>query len=130
MDELIIANPKGAEAVYVADIDRLAERRRACFITQGDGQAMAYAEKYREAVEYKTEGEGEYPHLEAEAAALGAEVSTLAEEIIAMRRAWVKASSSVEAARAKAKAAIRSRSTSQGWQEALDVFVSELPPPP
>lgn len=130
MDELIIANTKGAVQVYVDDVDRLAEERRACFITRGDGQAMAYVEKYQEAVEYQTGAEGEYPHLEAEAAALGVEVSTLAGEIIAMRRAWVKVSSVVEAARAKAKAAIRSRSTSQGWQEALDVFVSELPPPP
>lgn len=130
MDELIIANPDGAQEVYILDVDRIAEHHRGQFITEGAGQAMTYLTKYQEAIDYKAGREGSFYHLKEEAAARELTLDDLVDEVILMRATWEKASAAIEGARARAKRRIRSSDSPQEWRQAIIDLETELPAPP
>ena len=130
MDDLIIANPEGAQAVYVADVDRLAEKHRCEFITIGSGQALAYESKYKEAVNFQAGSRGDYPHLTQESNARGITMEAMASEVITRHDRWQEASAAIEAARAKAKKKIRTSSDLAEWRQAVLDFAQSLPSAP
>ncbi|MCM2973792.1 hypothetical protein [Larsenimonas suaedae] len=127
MDALIIADMDGAQAQYILEVDQLAERHRLLFVTDGSGQALAYQEKYAEAVEYNAGHDGPFPHLNAEAEARELSVEALVSEVVAMRTAWRSVSAQIEAARARAKKRIRSTQDTEDWTLAVQAFKTELP---
>lgn len=94
-----------ARAFYLAEADRKAEAERSRYITPGNGQAMTYEDKHREAVA------GDGPLLRAEAEALEMTVAEVAASVLAARAQWEQAGARIEAARLKAKKQIRQAQT-------------------
>ncbi len=87
------------------EIDVVAGGVRQKYITSIQGQDAVYLMKYDEAVAYKDAGypviggADEYPHLTAEAVALGQTEQQVADTVIATREAWVMLSAAIEGER-------------------------------
>ena len=94
-----------AKAFYLGEADRKAEAERSRYITPGNGQAMTYEAKHREALE------GDGPLLRAEADALEMTVAEVAASVLAARAQWEEAGAQIEAARLKAKKQLRQAQT-------------------
>jgi hypothetical protein len=109
-----------AEAHYLREVDRIAEAERAKHITSGQGQAMIYDAKHREALS------GDGPLLRAESGALDATVAEVAASVLAARARWEQAVAKIEAVRLKAKAAIREASTAADMRRIVTAFTKEL----
>lgn len=95
------------QAYYLERADQAAEVARLKLITSGNGQAMTYEAKHREALA------GGGPFLKAEAQALGITEQQVAESVLAARAEWERVGIWIEAERLKAKQAIRA-ATSAG----------------
>ena len=91
-------------------IDEAAETVRLAYITPGDGQAMVYARKEQEARRYFDTGEVG-PHIAAEAIRLGVSEGDVAALFLGMAEAWATASTAIEDARLRGKAAIDAAAT-------------------
>lgn len=97
-----------------ASIDAEAERIRQKHLTPGEGQAMTYLVKEREAVAFLADqntNPASLPHLVAESAALGMTVSELAQTVIATAAIWHITSAHIEATRRKAKSDVDAAET-------------------
>ena len=94
-----------ARAFYLGKADRKAEAERSRYITPGNGQAMTYEAKHREALV------GDGPLLRAEAEALEMTVAEVAASVLAARAQWEQVGAQIEAARLKAKKQIRQTQT-------------------
>lgn len=92
-------------AHYLATVDTEAERLRMQHVTPGNGQAMTYEAKHREALA------GGGPMIAAEAEALGATEQEVIDSALAARERWELAGAKIEAARIKAKRDIRAATT-------------------
>lgn len=93
------------KAHYLATVDAEAERLRMQHITPGQGQAMTYEEKHRQALD------GGGPMITAEAEALGVTEQEVIDSVLAGRGRWDLAGAKIEAARIKAKRDIRAATT-------------------
>lgn len=111
-------------------VDRAAEATRLRYITPGTGQAMAYQEKYDEAVALILDpsiAETEAPHIFAEVGVTGATAEEVASIVIGMRTVWRGISADIERRRLATKAEINQAqspaeidSILSTWSEAHD----------
>lgn len=92
-------------AHYLGTVDNEAERLRMQYLTPGNGQAMTYEEKHRQALA------GGGPMITAEAEALEVTEQEVIDSVIAARALWEQVGSQIEAARLKAKRDIRAAGT-------------------
>jgi hypothetical protein len=100
----------GLKTALKRQIDEAAETVRLAYITPGDGQAMVYARKEQEARRYfDTEEVG--PHIAAEAIRLGISEEDVATLFLTMAEAWATASTAIEDARLRGKAAVDAAAT-------------------
>lgn len=90
---------------YLERADETAEKARRRYITPGSGQSMSYEAKLDEARRHP-DGDS-FPWLEAEAEARDISVEDMADLVLKRRDEWEKAGANIEAAKARAKAAIR-----------------------
>ena len=106
---LTAAELTAAKASLLSSIDRVAEEKRAQYITPGAGQAMAYIEKARQAADYLAASNpvsDDYPLLVAEVGITGDTVSDVATTIDAAYRQWIVIGGKIEATRLAGKKAI------------------------
>lgn len=118
-------------AQMAAKVDAEAEAARLRFITPGSGQAMEYQATEAEAEAYLAASAAPggipvgatWPWLEAERVARGGAPTllALAEEIIALRDAWVVAGSQIKTLRRAAKIAIEAATTPTAIRAAANV---------
>lgn len=94
-----------ARSHYLGEVDRLAEAERAKYITTGNGQALTYEEKRRQALD------GGGPMITAEAEALEMTEQRVIDSVLTARAQWEQVGSQIEAKRLKAKKKIRQAST-------------------
>lgn len=94
-----------AERHFLSLVDQEAEAERSRYITPGNGQAMTYEEKHRQALA------GGGPMISAEADALGMTVQEVIDSVLTARAQWEQIGSQIEAARLKAKRDIRAAQT-------------------
>ncbi|MGO1718434.1 MAG: hypothetical protein ACTHZY_14275 [Halomonas sp.] len=90
---------------YLDIVDDAAENARLKHLTPGSGQAITYELKYQEALA------GGGPMISAEAEALGMTVQEVIDSVLVARQQWQVLGAQVEAARLKAKKAIREAQT-------------------
>lgn len=110
------------KAAAHAEIDRQAEAERLKYITPGDGQAMAYLEKERQARGYLTNASAEaFAHIHLEAAARGMSAVQVANEIVAMSDQWRLVSAVIESKRLGAKTAVTASSSKAAIDSAVAV---------
>lgn len=94
-----------ARSHYLGEVDRLAKAERSKYITTGNGQAMTYEEKHRQALN------GGGPMITAEAEALEVTEQEVIDSVLAARAQWEQVGAQIEAARLKAKKDIRAATT-------------------
>lgn len=94
-----------AERHFLSLVDQAAESARLKHLTPGSGQAMTYEVKYQEALA------GGGPMIQAEADALGMTVQEVIDSVLVARQQWQVLGAQIEAARLKAKKAIREAQT-------------------
>lgn len=94
-----------AERHFLVLVDQEAEMARLRHLTPGSGQSMTYEVKYQEALA------GGGPMLAAEAEALGMTVQDVIDSVLMARQQWQVLGAQIEAARLKAKKAIREAET-------------------
>ena len=102
------------KASLIEKIDRDAEIQRLVYITNGAGQAMAYQQKYVEAIlvlSGDSYEETEIPHIVAEAAVSEISVSAQATIVRDAFLLWCQVSAQIEAKRITAKKAIQDATT-------------------
>lgn len=90
---------------YLDIVDQAAENARMQHLTPGSGQSMTYEVKYQEALA------GGGPMISAEAEALGMTVQEVIDSVLVARQQWQVLGAQIEAARLKAKKAIREAQT-------------------
>ncbi|HAO01866.1 MAG TPA: hypothetical protein DCQ42_09070 [Halomonas sp.] len=90
---------------YLDIVDQAAENARMRHLTPGSGQSMTYEVKHQEALA------GGGPMISAEAEALGMTVQEVIDSVLAARQQWQVLGAQIEAARLKAKKAIREAQT-------------------
>lgn len=90
---------------YLDIVDDAAENARLKHLTPGSGQAMTYELKYQEALA------GGGPMISAEVEALGMTVQEVIDSVLVARQQWQVLGAQIEAARSKAKKAIREAQT-------------------
>lgn len=90
---------------YLDIVDQAAENARMRHLTPGSGQSMTYEVKYREALA------GGGTMISAEADALGMTVQEVVDSVLVARQQWQVLGAQIEAARLKAKKAIREAQT-------------------
>lgn len=112
-----------AKAAAIARVNAEAGAFRASIATDIPFQSEVYASKRAEAERYAASGgTGRYPYLEAEAAATGVTLATMAAEISTIAAAWTTASVQVEAARRGAIVAIEAATTLDEIAAAIPMF--------
>lgn len=89
------------QSYYLSSVDFAAEDVRARYLTPGNGQAMTYEGKHRQALA------GGGPMIAAEAEALGVTEQAVIDSVLLARERWESAGAKIEAARIKAKRDIR-----------------------
>ncbi len=94
-----------AERHFLGLVDQAAENARMRHLTPGSGQSMTYEVKHQEALA------GGGPMISAEAEALGMTVQEVIDSVLAARQQWQVLGAQIEAARLKAKKAIREAQT-------------------
>lgn len=97
-------------ALY-ARIDTAAEIFCKSFVTPGETQMVRYQRKEAQARAYLADSNASVPMLEAEAAATGVTVATLAATVVATADAWGTIMDTVEGARIGAKKAVLDAAT-------------------
>lgn len=90
---------------YLDIVDQAAENARLKHLTPGSGQSMTYEVKHQEALA------GGGPMIQAEADALGMTVQEVIDSVLVARQQWQVLGAQIEAARSKAKKAIREAQT-------------------
>ena len=90
---------------YLDIVDQAAENARMQHLTPGSGQSMTYEVKHQEALA------GGGPMISAEADALGMTVQEVVDSVLVARQQWQVLGAQIEAARLKAKKAIREAQT-------------------
>ncbi|WP_427030925.1 hypothetical protein [Halomonas sp. H2] len=90
---------------YLDIVDDAAENARLKHLTPGSGQSMTYEVKHQEALA------GGGPMIQAEAEALGMTVQEVIDSVLVARQQWQVLGAQIEAARLKAKKAIREAQT-------------------
>ncbi|MGO3217681.1 MAG: hypothetical protein ACTIJ4_16415 [Halomonas sp.] len=90
---------------YLDIVDQAAENARLKHLTPGSGQSMTYEVKHQEALA------GGGPMIQAEAEALGMTVQEVIDSVLVARQQWQVLGAQIEAARLKAKKAIREAQT-------------------
>jgi hypothetical protein len=103
-------------AAACAEIDAMAGRLRATYITAVAGQAETYQAKLAEAQRWATtlaeqRAAGDWPWLTADSAALAITIDAAAENILDTAAAWINAGTAIETARLGSKRAIRAATT-------------------
>lgn len=106
---------------YLSSIDHAAEAERSKYITPGNGQAMTYETKHREALA------GHGPLIQAEADALCVNVQHVAQSVLEARQRWEKDGAKIEALRVRAKRDIRQTDTPQSMHQIAQRFKENLP---
>lgn len=112
-----------------AAIDAAAEQERGKYLTLGSGQAMVYDQKRREAEEFMANpeiGDGEIPHLVAEAAKNGVPKFDQAVVYLTMRQQWLTISPIIETKRLAAKSAVAAAQTPEQIAAAQVIDWTEL----
>jgi hypothetical protein len=112
-----------------ARIDSSAEAFRLNFITPGDGQAMAYREKYDEAVLYLTDDtvpDSAIPHIVEEVGVTASTKYQVAQVVVNMRDMWKPISGRIERIRLQAKEAADVAETPAQIEAASQVDWSEV----
>ena len=115
------ATSEVARTQYAAKVDEHAEMVRCRYITKGDGQAMSYEAKHRQALA------GGGAMITAEARALGITEQEVIDSVLAARERWELAGAKIEAARIKAKRDIRQADTPQAMHQVVQRFKENLP---
>lgn len=105
---------------YLSQADEYAEREREQFITPGNGQAMSYEEKHRQALA------GGGSMITAEAEALEITEQEVIDSVLAARAQWEQIGAAIEAARLKAKKSIRHANTPADAHNAVIALKVEL----
>lgn len=90
---------------YLDIVDQQAESARMQHLTPGSGQSMTYEVKHQEALA------GGGPMISAEAEALGMTVQEVIDSVLVACQQWQVLGAQIEAARLKAKKAIREAQT-------------------
>lgn len=99
------ADRDSAERHFLSLVDQAAENARLKHLTPGSGQSMTYEVKHQEALA------GGGPMISAEVEALGMTVQEVIDSVLVARQQWQVLGAQVEAARLKAKKAIREAQT-------------------
>lgn len=94
-----------AKAYYLIAVDQAAEATRMRHLTPGSGQSMTYEIKHQEALA------GGGSMISAEADALGMTAQEVIDSVLLARQRWQALGVQIEAARLKAKKAIREAQT-------------------
>lgn len=118
-----------AQARALAEVDEAAGRARLRYITDVPGQQATYTRKEQQAREWLDSGyAGPAPSfIAAEAAALGETPQHIAQQVITLADFWAYVKGpEIEASRIKWKAAVRSATTLEAVQAALDAALAEL----
>lgn len=97
--------------VLYAQIDSAAEAFCKSFVTPGETQMVRYQRKEAQARAYLADSNASVPMLEAEAAATGVTVATLAATVVGLADAWGAIMDAVEGARIGAKKAVLDATT-------------------
>lgn len=116
------------KAKYITYVDSLSEKERLKYITDGAGQAMAYQQKYTEAVAFLADvspTEEKYPHIYAESGITGDTPTNTAQVMVAMHGMWQTISANIERVRLTAKKAIADATTVQDVKQAAQINFSE-----
>lgn len=112
-----------------AQVDDAAGRARLRYITDVPGQQATYTRKEQQARQWVDSGyAGDAPSfIAAEAEALGETPQHIAQQVITLADFWAYSKGpEIEAARIKWKAAVRSATTLEAVQAALDAALAEL----
>lgn len=111
-------------------IDLASEQARKRHITPGSGQAMTYMEKVDEAIDYVAANYPadltSYPMIQAEVNATGKTPNQAADDIIAIRTAWISISAQIEEIRLKAKIDVMAATDNASVQTIADNAISQL----
>lgn len=123
--------PQLPEAILDAldRVDTAAGRARLSYITDVPGQQATYARKEQQARDWLAAGfAGPAPSfIAAEASALGVQPQLLAQQVLELAEFWAEVKGpEIEAARIKWKAAVRSATTLEAVQAAIDAALAEL----
>ena len=108
MAKLTVGNEATIIPKLIGEIDNIAEQARLRIVSPGSGQAMTYQSKFEEAKAFKAGTAEATPWLSSEAEATGQTVAQVADNVIAARQQWESVGVHIEAARLKAKKAVRS----------------------
>lgn len=111
-------------ATAKALIDSSAEAFRLNFITPGDGQAMAYREKFNEAILFMQDqqvSEADIPHIVAEVGITGQTKYEVVQVVLNMHDMWKHVSAGIERARLAAKEAVDEATNPAAISEATEI---------
>lgn len=111
---------KEAVSFYLRSVDEEIESARAEFITKGEGQAMAYEEKYKEAII------GGGPILQAEADALGLTLDQVVASVLVARSKWRLITEKTEPMRVRCKRDMRAATRASDMMALIDQLKEEL----
>lgn len=111
-----------AERHFLGLVDQGAENARMRHLTPGSGQSMTYEVKYQEALA------GGGPMLAAEAEALDMTVQEVIDSVLMARQQWQVLGAQIEAARLKAKKAIREAQTAAEMHRIASELQHQLTP--
>lgn len=119
--------PPGEDEL-LAEIDRQAGEIRLRFITDIPGQQMVYLSKAAEAQAHLAEPEGNFPLLEAEAAATGETLAVVAQRVRTTAAQWTAIAALIEGARYGTKQAVRAAETPEAKLAAAQIDWDALLP--
>lgn len=115
-----------------SEIDKAAGNARARYITTIPGQQEVYREKFDEAIDYLTNNDDskypdeDYPLLLVETAIRGIDMRSFAEEIINLKKQWVKKMASIEDLRLSGKYGVESCETLTEINRLKSTYIHKL----
>lgn len=126
VDGALVFDLAALAAELLATIDAEAGALRSRFITVSPGQDMAYMRKEAEGRALVKGEPGPFTMIEAEAAATGVSVEALAVQVVAIADQWIPLAAKIEAARMKAKKAVRGAQSEEEMRAAARVDWEKL----
>lgn len=121
---LLSKNLAPLKAQAKAAIDESAEAIRGRYITQGSGQAMAYQQKYLEAVAYLTDesiADSEIPAIIGEVGITAPTKYQVAQVVVNMQAMWRQLSAHIESLRLGAKADVDAATNPAAIEQAASI---------
>jgi hypothetical protein len=119
--------PQRAKAY--SEIDFLVEQVRLRIVTPGSGQAMAYQQKYEEALAFvadPTVDPSEVPHIYGEVGITAPTAAEVAQVILNLRSMWRDVSAQLEHLRLSAKQTVENAVTAEGIGQAVEAAKLQL----